>query len=342
MYCPFPYGSIHINPNGRVRPCCRFNGFLVNDQKDLNLKNIFFGQNMTNLRKKFDVLKKEDFIESCFRCYNEEKLGTKSLRDKYPYEIKETKLEMIELLFSNVCNFKCRTCNSFLSVRWQNDEKYLADLGFKDREVFKKYELINVDYNGIDTIRNVKITGGEPFLYKGIGENLKEIVENNKECDLSIYTNGSIFPDQDIINTMKKFKNVMIGVSVDGYENVNEYIRYGSVWNQTKENIEKFKACGFNVFLVTVISAYSLPRLKELLDWWGPGKHIFIYLQKPPYININVLSRDVLNNSINDLNNYNLPFISTIKNSKLQDNSRFKLYTQILDELRNQDYESIC
>jgi sulfatase maturation enzyme AslB (radical SAM superfamily) len=343
MYCPYLYASIHINPAGKIRPCCRYRGYLENDQKDLNIKNIFFGETMTNVRSSFDSLPKNEFRQSCFRCLVEEKNGIRSLRERYPYETDGKELQMVEILFSNVCNFKCRTCNSGLSTRWLKDDTILNENEiFRERDPFPKVELSNIIYDGIDTVKYMKITGGEPFLYKGLEENLYNIVENNKDCWLWIFTNGSIFPDDNIIKIMKRFKKVIICVSVDGYEKVNEYIRHGSNWLQTVDVIKKWKSTGFKILLSTVVSAYSLPRLKEIIDWWNDKeRHGFIYLQMPEYLDINVLSNEVLHKAKLDLSGYNLPFIPLLNNVKHVENKKFKLFTEALDEIRGEDYESI-
>jgi sulfatase maturation enzyme AslB (radical SAM superfamily) len=296
---------------------------------------------MTNMRNELDSHDKHDFVETCFRCFNEEKLGSLSLRERYPFKVKETKIEMLELLFSNICNFKCLTCNSSLSTSWMGDDTKLFANGFSDRSPVAKSEISKVNYDGIDSLKLLKITGGEPFLYKGLQENLELVLEKNRDCSLWIYTNGSIYP-KDMIKTIKKFKDVNIAISVDGYGHVNEYIRYGSNWKQVEENIRLFKETGARVFLTTVVSAYSLPRLKKLIDWWGTGgRHIFIYLQKPYYISLNVLPQEMLSKAITDLSSYDLPFMSILKNVKSQHHNEFELYTSILDNLRGNDYESI-
>ncbi len=341
MYCPYIHANMQINSYGKIRPCCRFDGFIENDQSELNLKDMFYGDNMTSLRTDFSLIEKDAYVDSCFRCYNEEKLRTKSLRQKYPFKVEGTRLEVVELSFSNVCNFKCRTCASATSTSWQSDDEFLSHNGFSERSPRPFSQLGKIVYDGIDSIRHVKITGGEPFLYKRIEENLHNIVENNRECSICIYTNGSIFPSDNIIKTLKRFKSVYIAISIDGFGPVNEYIRHGSIWSETEENVKKWRETGFIIRIVSVVSAYSLPRFKELLDWWKDGQSIFIYLQNPPYIDINVLPEEVLNKAVTDLAPYDLPFMPVIKNTKKKDDTQFKLYTRILDELRGQDYEKI-
>jgi hypothetical protein len=82
--------------------------------------------------------------------------------------------------------------------------------------------------------------------------------------------------------------------------------------------------------------------LKEIIDWWNDKeRHGFIYLQMPEYLDINVLSNEVLHKAKLDLSGYNLPFIPLLNKVKHVENKKFKLFTEALDEIRGEDYESI-
>ena len=93
---------------------------------------------------------------------------------------------------------------------------------------------------------------------------------------------------------------------------------------------------------MSVISAYSLPRINEVIEWTHE-KYIqkFIYLQTPDYLYVDMLSQEGLNKAIQNLSPYKLLFMPWLKNIKPRDNKKFKEFTSALDQIRNQDYKSI-
>ena len=73
-------------------------------------------------------------ISGCWRCYHDEKLGIKSMRQSalettneisYDYTVdpnyNETELEFLEIQTGRYCNLKCRSCGPKLSTTWDED-----------------------------------------------------------------------------------------------------------------------------------------------------------------------------------------------------------------------------
>ena len=83
-WCSMPWIHQFINPQGEVKPCCRF--LLSEKQRTENnlnkktLDDIFSGSFMNEIRLKMLRNKK---VEGCLRCYEEEASHKSSLRERY-------------------------------------------------------------------------------------------------------------------------------------------------------------------------------------------------------------------------------------------------------------------
>ena len=81
-------------------------------------------------------------------------------------------------------------------------------------------------------MRELKILGGEPFLENKYLDIFKKI--NKKNIDLFFVTNNSIFPKDEWIEELSKFKSVRFIISLDGVHEVAEFVRYGKKFSKPK------------------------------------------------------------------------------------------------------------
>ena len=112
--CPMVWNHQFIDGTGRVKPCCRYQGTLGYIETDIN--DTFNSDHMAKLRKKMSAGEKPD---GCRRCWQEEDSGKKSLRQRYignkklgTIDVKNPRIEWLELAISNDCNLMCRMCDS--------------------------------------------------------------------------------------------------------------------------------------------------------------------------------------------------------------------------------------
>ena len=116
--------------------------------------------------------------------------------------------------------------------------------------------------------------GGEPLLMKQHNElvdfiNSRVNVENKI---LQYYTNGTVYPSESAINAWSKIKKLQLFISIDGYEEVNDYFRHGSEWQIIKNNIKRFingskKYSNWELRISTLINIYNVEKLDVLHNW---------------------------------------------------------------------------
>lgn len=128
-------------------------------------------------------------------------------RDNYFKAAKGTDLTIVHLGFcvSERCSLKCKDC-SFLMQYYQNPENV---------ELEKYKQALDRFIETIDYISEFRIYGGEPFM----NPDMYKLLEWYKDCDkintLSIYTNGTIIPNEHTIQCMK---NKKVKVHISDYE----------------------------------------------------------------------------------------------------------------------------
>ena len=299
-FCILAWVHTHIKPNGDVHLCSRKSiplGYTHKQPFDV----IFNSDTMSGIRTK---MLNGTVVGGCEKCYQTEEISEVSLRklsnwwfknllldnivqewkddtiydgtdydydwiDVFKYQIRNPKLEWLALHASNICNLSCRGCYSMLSSKWKKDE---IELGINPYPLFNN----DLDAFGIDwkKIRFITMFGGEPLLMKQHNElvdfiNSRVNVENKI---LQYYTNGTVYPSESAINAWSKIKKLQLFISIDGYEEVNDYFRHGSEWQIIKNNIKRFingskKYSNWELRISTLINIYNVEKLDVLHNW---------------------------------------------------------------------------
>lgn len=279
----------HIKPDvdGHIYPCCRWilpkneikmHGWWENEIAKLpkisdGTQSALDSDYFNSIRER--MLAGEELPE-CKQCTIEENLGDGTsmrteMNTQYGHHINKTpKIRYIELMFSTHCNLACRMCGEYASSKWKliNNPNLTVDTSIDGSDL----ENYDSDFSKLDQI---KVVGGEPFLAKDHYNFLDKFitqVDNPENVGIHYCTNGTIFPNKNIIDYWKKLKKVKIVVSVDAYGTLNDYLRPGSSWKKVNETIEKFKNIeDVNIELSThsVITSLSVLQLHKLIDWRG-------------------------------------------------------------------------
>jgi hypothetical protein len=158
--------------------------------------------------------------------------------------------------FSNLCNFKCRTCGDMLSSAWETEEKQnnMVDwsnpknnwmrpeikeqiTAFQDSQIEAEFSQAVED----GRVEEVYWVGGEPLMYEQHWRYMRRIIElgHGKQVYARYNTNLSrvdyrgINLFSDILDHVRDYQ---ICASLDGTGAIGEYIRTGLNYNQWLEN----------------------------------------------------------------------------------------------------------
>lgn len=203
-------------------------------------------------------------------------------------------IEHWDLRFGNKCNLACRSCGPTDSNLWYKDwEKFTGKNTFFNRgigdvtietddkgsafvkdspfEWFDKTDLVSNIKNEISNIKRFYFTGGEPTINHTHRELLQYTIDNGyaKDLILDYNTNMAGVPGA-IFKQWKEFKEVNLGMSIDGIYEHFEYIRYPGKWNTAYKNMKRIDNSEFTNLKASVTMTVSIMNVLHLLDmqWW--------------------------------------------------------------------------
>jgi len=142
-------------------------------------------------------------------------------------------------------------------------------------------------------MKRILFIGGEPFIIKGIPSIIDYLIENGNPKDLvvSFSTNATIY-NQKILDKAQDFKRMSVQVSMDGFGDVYEYIRYPAKWLNVKDKLLRISKKE-NIFTQVSITyqAYNALDLVELLHFVDQHDLHFVInsLNAPDYLSVAVL-----------------------------------------------------
>jgi len=289
--------------------------------------------------------------------------------EKFDYqEIDESpKLPIyFDIRFSNVCNFRCRTCWHGASSKWFNEAKLLkTNLGkkaiIKNIEDFN--EFINSSGEALLGAEEFYFAGGEPLVTEEHYKLLEWLIQNNAtKARLRYNTNFSKlkFKDYNLIELWGHFENIELLASIDASNALGEYIRKDMKWEDLLENRNVIRAYPFIKFkiapTVSILNVYHLPELYEeclQLNIIEANDLYINILERPSYYNIQILPKEmkqkVMDKYLSHMDatkpkEINQAFQSILDYMNEEDRSDlYELFLEKngkLDELRGEEYPS--
>jgi len=302
-YCLMPWMHFHVGDRGVAKACCVAN-IPFGNVNNQSFKEIWEGEAILKLRDKFA---KGEADPRCGACINREKGGAKSIRqetfERFPnWSLKQTETPIyFDIRFSNVCNFRCRTCWHGASSKWFQDAVTLKrNLG--DKAIIKNVEdfdrFIHETGPALLNAEEIYLAGGEPLVTEEHYRLLDWLIENKVFPRLRYNSNFSVlkFKNWDVLKLWKHFPDVEVMASVDGAEKLGEYIRKEFNWKVFLENRKKL-ADHPNVKF-KIAPTVSILNLIHLPDFYNkcvehsiiqPADWYINILERPYYYNIKAL-----------------------------------------------------
>ena len=317
--CVMPWINLYFAADGKVAPCCEFAGD-IGTLENATIGQIWSGKAIGEIRERF--LRGEN-VKECWKCWDREKREGNSLRLQknagfpawaeklHDYEVRTDCAPpapvALDLRFSNLCNFKCRTCWHGASSKWFREAKILGS-NISDKAVVTSFEtaseLIAQLDDCVDYLEEIYFAGGEPLLMAEHYALLKLLHERgNHGIRLNYNTNLSVlsFNGQSICELWSKFDDISVEVSIDGAHETGELIRKGLKWDIFIANLKQLKALCPHIYLrfgitVSVLNIFSLADLLETLEsecGVTPNEIFPHSLQLPQYYSTQILSADL-------------------------------------------------
>lgn len=282
-FCVLPFIHINAAVTGHFKPCCNTYGGFPDIPRESSFWDAFESKEMDEVRDQVNTGQQPSVCDICWK--NEAK-GIESQRihnnRKYREFIeqdKEAKLEYIDVKFDNKCNLQCRMCDPYSSDQiWKTLEAvdkvpgHLKHINITKEEYEKKsFSGIREQdiKNNLDSIKVLKVTGGEPFVSNNFLSVMNKAIEtgDSKHIYISVTTNGTKFTKK-ITEKFKYFKGIDVNISVDGCQESYDYIRYPFTWNKWFDRVvdflsdmEEMDHPNFKYRFSTVVTAYNYLNL---------------------------------------------------------------------------------
>lgn len=132
----------------------------------------------------------------------------------------KTYLRSLDIMITTKCSLKCESCANLMQY-------YIAAKN-TDHEILSAIEILN---ENVDAISEFRIIGGEPLMNKGWAHIVNGIIEKDAERKIFIYTNGTIAPKDEQLETFH-------GKNVNFY--ITDYGKLSRNINKLTENLTKY------------------------------------------------------------------------------------------------------
>ena len=334
LYCPLKFEELQVHVQSRLlyNCCMAFPERCDLDWLEANPGKIFHTPTMIEDRKK--MMQNISFKSCAHGCFNREKLGLPSHREKQFYsENKHTdaQLRTLKLSLSNDCNMSCLYCAPEWSTGWQKQleksgpikldgltientkwNKIWKKVKQKNRSLESKFfKLLTREINHSSSIEKIVLLGGEPLLVNNIEKFIQQI---NDQTEIHIHT-GLGLKDSRLKKFLGALKNkkLFFNLSVDSTNEHYDLIRRGNTWENFLNNYKILKQNKVNITLQSVMTNLSIFGLENFVNFFKNEKIVAGVLTERDFLMPNVVDEKTKNLFYTIFQNY-------------KDNEIFKLY----------------
>ena len=268
-FCIFPFIEL-VTLNNSSTVCCYSTTPIV-PIKDL--KDFATDPHYQEIRTK--LIEGQPVPEHCESCYKLEEQNIISPRQQQTVEwanrlnltsIEDlsaiTKPAYYEVRPNNVCNLQCRMCIPKHSNLIEREFKLLNIIADYEEIEYSDFDIVE-----FDNLQKLYVAGGEPTAMPQFYTFLDRCIStSNTDFEFVINTNAVKISNK-FRGMAQQFSNMQFIISLDGYDQLNHYIRWPSDWTTVIDNIgylHKHHIVSFN----TTVSIYNVTGLFTLLEFF--------------------------------------------------------------------------
>ena len=260
FHCAAIHHNVRFDPTPdsqvKIRPCCAYK----TDQHYRNLNQYYASDEVQQLQSA------TTWPDGCTLCQHQEAQNQTSFRQHANASLEHVVGVRYELMPSNVCNLKCVMCAPGSSTALAKERftigTEIIDLSRENNTTTQQLEMLSQ----VNNIESISIIGGEFFLTKGNLEIMDFVLA--RQIPLRIVTNATVILDSHL-DRLKQINDLELQISIDGYKEGYEIMRYPAVWdnfvNNTGSLIEQLPAADINFNFV--VQALNIQQLVPTLDW---------------------------------------------------------------------------
>lgn len=342
-YCNLKFSELKIDAEKKTTySCCKSSPDSIdNNWLEKNPGMIFNTDKLTQERQ--DMLNNKR-VKSCENaCWRNEdnKLLTRRIQKNGNNRINLNLFSQpstLSITISGECNLSCSYCCKEYSSAWRNDilsngdyamqtnvdnNRYkisnydlaLTKISQKKRNKLKQFELIEKEIELMSPhLKDVNITGGEPFLNNQLYELLTKLKNVPK---IEIYTGLGLnkFRLIKILEKISLYKNIHLYISAESINENYEFNRFGNTWKNFNECLEIIKRFNIQFSFNTTYSNLTVLDYVKFSERYSQNKKHLNLVHEPEFMRMWVLddvTKDIILNQIKDSslsNTYNTKMI---------------------------------
>jgi len=249
-----------------------------------------------------------------------------------------TSPEVLHIIVGSDCNMTCIYCCKYYSSAWTrdinnhgaysvatSDDRYI--LNDTDRVIMKlsQKDIKNNRFNDSllneiaqlvesSNLKEIVITGGEPFLYLGLEELISKL--SGHGIAIKIYSGLGVNSDrfQKEIVKLSKFAEVQLIISVESTGRLYELLRYGNTWDRFESNIEILKQHDVPYSFYATVTNLALLDIDDFIKYAGDIAIVWSPCTDPDFFAVNILDKITKSTLKNQMAHYPLQLQEIIKN----------------------------
>ena len=351
--CMAPWTHTYLSPQTERRLCCASREPAQNFQQYIDtssgtgkyipvtLEQHWNSDHMRSVRRR--MLAGETLPE-CDVC-NNKLLNTDVYRDYFWHLFQHKYNEVIESTddtgytsmkpvswdyrFTNLCNFKCRTCGDMLSSAWESEQRQHNMINWADsknnwmipevKQQIEKFQDTQIEAEFSQAVEEHRVeeiywVGGEPLMYEQHWRYMKRIVElgDGKNVYARYNTNLSRINWRGVgllTDILPELRDWQICASIDGTGAVGEYIRTGLDYAQWLDNFKQGTQIQRHPrqmridFTLTLPGLFEVENIQQLADTLGVDVLAKVIFGFTPDIALSplILPRDILDRKVDQL-----------------------------------------
>lgn len=316
--CMAPWTHTYLSPQTERRMCCASREPAQNFQQyidtaagtgryiPITLEEHWNGEHMRSVRRR---MMKGETLPECDVC-NSKLLNTDVYRSYFNHlfghkynsiwdstdESGHTTMQPVswDYRFSNLCNFKCRTCGDMLSSAWESEQRQHNMIDWANPknqwmvpEIKKQIERFQTEQIEAEfskaveehRVEEVYWVGGEPLMYEQHWRYMKRIVDLGDgqnvyaryNTNLSRIDYRGINLYRDILDRLRDWQ---ICASIDGSGRIGEYIRTGLDFGKWLENFKQGIEISSHRRQMRIDFTLTLPGLFEIRPMTELGREL--------------------------------------------------------------------
>jgi hypothetical protein len=314
--CLAPFVHTYLSPQTERRMCCASREPAQNFQQyidtsagtgkyiPITLEEHWNGEHMKSVRRRMMA---GETLPECEVC-NDKLLNTSVYRsyfnhlfgDKYNYNVVINSTDATgyttmkpvswDYRFSNLCNFKCRTCGDMLSSSWESEQRQHDMIDWsnpkniwmqpevkKQIEQFQNTQIEEEFARAVEEhrVEEVYWVGGEPLMYEQHWRYMKRIIELGDGSNVYARYNTNLSrtnfgPNNLYRDILRHLRDWQICASIDGTGAIGEYIRSGLQYDKWLENFREGVANSTHRrqmrldFTLTLPGMFEVERIEQL------------------------------------------------------------------------------